>query len=251
MTPPSTTTLAAASVRTRSAVVTAPSVAVPRHMALVLDAAPQNRSAGPAKSLNAMHETVCGCMERGVRYLSVFVPDRTAQSPAALEALEAFVTSEAESLALWGIRLSGVMPPHASAAHCMGGLAAALQKASAISIEDEKLTLTLVIGIDGKMQLIDAIRRLSSDAAASRNVPEKINPELLENYLSLPGLPPVDLLVRTGGESRLSSFLLWHAAYAELLFLETPWTEFRRATLDAAIADYARRSRTFGALPAK
>ncbi|MCY3024383.1 MAG: undecaprenyl diphosphate synthase family protein, partial [Planctomycetota bacterium] len=91
----------------------------------------------------------------------------------------------------------------------------------------------------------------AAEAARCKLRPSDITPERLQAQLLSRDLPPVDLLVRTGGVGRISDFLLWQAGYAELFFADVPWCDFRRDHLRAALADYARRRRTFGALPGK
>jgi len=221
----------------------------PRHLAIVVDSGRTCRASSPVESLNALREVMHGCIERGVRWLSLFVPDIRPATPAAFSMLETFVNSESESLALWGIRLRAATST-AALNGSMKSLVSALNKAAELSIVTEKLCLTLAVNANGKAQLLDAVRRMASQSTAG-DAPASKNAQSLEKHLSLSEMPPVDLLIRTGGESRLSSFLLWQAAYAELLFLETPWTQFRRATFDSAMSDYARRNRTFGALPSR
>lgn len=222
------------------------STRVPRHMAMVLDARRIGDAAAPAHSLEAMRDLVCGCLEQGVEWLSVYVPEQLVRESAAFEALENFVRSQADALAVWGIRLSALTPPNLSGAEKLLG---AIREAGALPLEDVRLNLTIAVNYDGRTELLAAIKHLADEAAAGRIAPDKLSAEMLESSLFMRGLPPVDLLVRTGGDKSLSSFLLWHAAYAELLFLDVPFTQFRRQHLKTALADYARRSRTFGALP--
>jgi undecaprenyl diphosphate synthase len=98
---------------------------------------------------------------------------------------------------------------------------------------------------------VSAIRRLCEAATRGDLMPSDIGPQDLARSLCLRGMPPVDLLVRTGGETALSDFLLWQSAYTELLFIETAWPQFRQNAFASAMSDYARRQRTFGALPSK
>jgi len=223
-----------------------PSTRVPRHVALVLDARRLGDPAAPAHSLEAMRDLVCGCLEHGVEWLSVFVPEVLVRDKAASEALEGFVRTQGEALALWGIRLQALTPPAFSGAEKLVG---AIRECADVPLEEEKLRLTLAVNCDGRAELLEAIKQLAADAAAGKVSAQNVSVEALERNLFQRGLPPVDLLIRTGGDKSLSSFLLWHAAYAELLFINEPFTHFRRQHLNAALNDYARRSRTFGALP--
>lgn len=219
---------------------------VPRHLAMVLDARRLGDAAAPAHSLEAMRDLVCGCLESGVECLSVFVPEELVREAAAFEALEAFVRTQREALALWGIKLQALTPPDFRGAENLMG---AIREVSETPLEEEKLRLTIAVNYDGRAELLEAIRQLADAAAAGKVSAQNVSAEAIERHFFQRGLPPVDLLIRTGGDRSLSSFLLWHAAYAELLFLSEPFTQFRRQHLKAALADYARRSRTFGALP--
>jgi undecaprenyl diphosphate synthase len=96
----------------------------------------------------------------------------------------------------------------------------------------------------GRTEIIEATRK----AVESGIRPGKIDETLFEGFLNTAGLPDVDLLVRTGGEKRLSNFLLWQSAYAELYFTDTPWPDFNHAEIEKALADFTRRQRRFGGL---
>ena len=91
-------------------------------------------------------------------------------------------------------------------------------------------------------------RRLAEQVAAGELEPAAIDEGRIESELDTHDLPPLDLLIRTSGEQRLSNFLLWQAAYAELLFVDTLWPDFDGGTMDAALAEYARRERRYGGL---
>jgi undecaprenyl pyrophosphate synthase len=115
--------------------------------------------------------------------------------------------------------------------------------------EAARMRVKLQIAAGGRAELVQAMLRLAADAAAGTVTADEITPQRLAEYLPSHDLPPVDLLIRTGGVTRLSDFLLWQAAYAELLFVGVPWASFGRDDFRAALDDYARRRRTFGALP--
>jgi undecaprenyl diphosphate synthase len=92
------------------------------------------------------------------------------------------------------------------------------------------------------------MRQLAGEVAAGRLSPDQIDEARIDEALDTGGLPPLDLMIRTSGERRLSNFLLWQAAYSELLFVDTLWPDFDEAAMDAALADYARRERRYGGL---
>ena len=107
------------------------------------------------------------------------------------------------------------------------------------------LLLTAAISYGGREEILRAVKRMMKDGLT----PEEINENTFENYLYTKGLPPPDLIIRTSGEMRLSNFLLWQSAYSELYFTETMWPDFTKDEFIAAIGEYQRRERRFGALP--
>lgn len=117
-----------------------------------------------------------------------------------------------------------------------------------LTAHNTRMTLQIAFNYGGRAELIDAARVLTADVAAGRLQPDKIDERSLTARLYGPDAPDVDLMIRTSGEQRLSNFLLWEAAYAELVFDEVLWPEFRRDHLFAAIAEFQRRTRRFGAV---
>jgi trans,polycis-polyprenyl diphosphate synthase len=107
--------------------------------------------------------------------------------------------------------------------------------------------LQFCVNYGGRAEIVDAVRRLSRDVQAGGLNPAKIDERTIAAYLDEPGLPDVDLFIRTSGEQRTSNFLLWQSAYAELMFVDTPWPDFDRRHLWAGCASYAQRNRRFGA----
>jgi undecaprenyl diphosphate synthase len=108
------------------------------------------------------------------------------------------------------------------------------------------MTLALALNYGGRRDVVNAIRALAVRARAGMVIPEEINEESLRSYLTTSDLPDPDLIIRTGGEKRLSDFLLFESAYAELFFTETFWPDFSLETLDEALSAYARRQRRYG-----
>jgi undecaprenyl diphosphate synthase len=102
-----------------------------------------------------------------------------------------------------------------------------------------------------RQEIARAAQRLAREAKEGRRDVESIDAETLGRYLDTPDIPDPDLIIRTSGEQRLSNFLMWQAAYSELVFVPTHWPDFDKATLESAIAEYARRERRFGGLVAK
>jgi undecaprenyl diphosphate synthase len=110
------------------------------------------------------------------------------------------------------------------------------------------MTLVIAFNYGGRAELVDAARGIAADVAAGRLDPDRVDERTLARHLYLPDVPDPDLLVRTSGEYRLSNYLLWQLAYAELYFTETLWPDFRRENLFEAIAAYQKRQRRFGGL---
>jgi undecaprenyl diphosphate synthase len=108
---------------------------------------------------------------------------------------------------------------------------------------NERLLLWIAFDYGSRAELVDAVRRLAEEGVA----PEAVSEAAIAERLYAPDLPDPDLVVRTSGEQRLSNFLLWQSAYAELVFVETLWPDFGSGDLRAALTEYARRRRRFGA----
>lgn len=114
------------------------------------------------------------------------------------------------------------------------------------SAANRGMTLTLALSYGGRESITRAIRALARDVAAGLLRPDAIDQDRISAYLPTHELPPLDLLIRTSGEQRVSNFLLWEIAYAELMFVETPWPEFRRAHLQECLSRYGTRERRYG-----
>ncbi len=112
--------------------------------------------------------------------------------------------------------------------------------------ENDKLTLNLALSYGGRFELIRAIRNIAAEVKSGDITTADIDEKLIDNHLYTAGLPEPDLLIRTGGEARLSNFLLWQASYAEIYFTDVMWPEFRDQAFADAIAEYQGRERRFG-----
>lgn len=219
---------------------------VPEHVAVVAEC-----SAGAAAALEALDDCAEAGLESGVRCLSVLLADarwaerNDADFAALLRALAERIGRNAPGLAGRGIqfKIIGQRP----ARHAR--LYDALCRAAETPRRHVALEVALAVNYDGRADLLQAVRRLARDAAEGRADPSALNAAALAQRQLCGGLPPVDLMIRTGGRTALSHFLLWNAAYAELLFTDAPWAEFRARQFHLALDDYARRRRTFGALP--
>jgi undecaprenyl diphosphate synthase len=128
---------------------------------------------------------------------------------------------------------------------------ATLRETERLTARNDGMTLVLALNYGGQAEIVDAARALAADCAAGRLAPEAIDEDRLRSRFYLPGMPDVDLLIRTAGERRVSNFLLWQIAYAEIHSSPKRWPEFRRADLEVAFEDFALRKRKFGGLVAK
>ena len=112
--------------------------------------------------------------------------------------------------------------------------------------KNDKLTLNLALSYGGRAEMIRAVRNIAAEVIAGDIKTDEIDENIIDSHLYTAGLPEPDLLIRTGGESRLSNFLLWQASYAEIYFTDAMWPEFREEAFASAIAEYQRRERRFG-----
>ena len=153
--------------------------------------------------------------------------------------LRFYIQKELDSLHREGIRLQ-ILGDHTA---FEADVAAMVDKAVAKTAGNSRMTLAIALNYGARAELVRAVRTVAGTLA-----PEEIDEARIDAALDTGGLPALDLLIRTSGEQRLSNFLLWQAAYAELLFVDTLWPDFDRAALRAALAEYARRERRYGGL---
>jgi undecaprenyl diphosphate synthase len=227
--------------------------AVPRHLAVIMDGngrwAKQRhlpRFAGHKRGLEAVRATVQACAERGVRFLTLFAFSsenwrRPAEEVALLMQLfHGALTSEVEKLHRNGIRLRVI----GDLARFDARLRKLVEQGERLTSGNTHMTLTIAANYGGRWDILQAVSRLLREQpeAARQGVGEA----QLTPYLAMSYAPEPDLFIRTGGEQRVSNFLLWQLAYTELYFTDTLWPDFGAAALDAAIASYAARERRFG-----
>jgi undecaprenyl diphosphate synthase len=126
-----------------------------------------------------------------------------------------------------------------------------LQEAEDLTRNNTSLTLVVAFNYGARQEIARAARRLAAEVAAGKLAADAISPDLLTRNLDAPDIPDPDVIIRTSGEQRLSNFLLWQAAYSELVFVSTNWPDFDRSILEQAIVEYRRRERRFGGLVAQ
>ncbi|MBV9884889.1 MAG: isoprenyl transferase [Sphingomonadaceae bacterium] len=222
---------------------------VPRHVAIIMDgngrwakARGLPRAAGHRAGAEAARAVLRAAGEAGVQCLTLYAFSsenwrRPAQEIADLTGLLRFyIQRELSNLHKEGIRLKILGDHNAFEADVAKMVDKAVEKTAA----NRRMTLAIALNYGGRSEIVRAARA----AAAAGEIDE----EAIERALDTSDLPPLDLLIRTSGEHRLSNFLLWQAAYAELLFVDTLWPDFDGDALRAALADYARRERRYGGL---
>lgn len=229
---------------------------VPRHVGIIMDGngrwAGQRglpRNAGHAQGESALFDTVEGALELGLRWLTVyaFSTENWKRPPSEVRFLMNFnrdlLVRRSGELDERGVRVRFVGRRRRPVP---GRLVAMMEDTEARTARNTRMTLQVAFNYGGRAELVDAARSLAADAAAGRLNPQRITASSIQARLYEPEAPDVDLLVRTSGEQRLSNFLLWEAAYAELVFTEVLWPDFDRTTLAEAVAEYQRRGRRFG-----
>ncbi|MFG2908037.1 polyprenyl diphosphate synthase [Kitasatospora sp. NPDC048286] len=237
--------------RTRSV----PAEGAPAHVAVIMDG---NRRWAEARRLPARYGHQAGqraalrlvnaALRLGVRHLSLYAFstenwDRPPEELTALfDSLADGLARSAEGLHALGVRIRWC----GRRDRVDESLASSIALVESLTSNNGTLTLTVCVDYGGREELAAAARGLAAEAVAGGIRPEEIGPADLARHLYLPDLPDVDLLIRTSGEQRISNFLPWHLAYAELLFDPTPWPDYALARLREAVRAYAARERRFG-----
>jgi undecaprenyl diphosphate synthase len=224
---------------------------VPRHVAIIMDGNGRwaqrrrlPRIAGHRRGAEAVRATVRACAERGIAYLTLFAFSsenwrRPAEEVALLMKLfKTALQNEVDKLHANGVRVKVV----GDTSRFDPKLRKLIERAEELTAANHALTLTIAANYGGRWDILQGMNRLIRENAS----PGEINENLLAPYLAMSYAPEPDLFIRTGGEQRISNFLLWQLAYTELYFTESLWPDFDAAALDQAIASYRSRERRFG-----
>ncbi len=228
---------------------------VPAHIGIIMDGngrwargRGQPRTAGHRAGTDATREIVRACGELGVSYLTVYVFSAENWGRPAIEVsmlmdlLVEMTRREIKSLCENNVRLMAIgaldkLPPKTRAALLKG-------------IEDTSgntgLTLILAISYGGRSEIVNAARTFARAAVENPELIDTLDESAFGGYMYTRGIPDPELIIRTGGDRRISNFLLWQSAYAELYITDTLWPDFDKAALIAAIEDFNRRDRRFG-----
>jgi undecaprenyl diphosphate synthase len=233
--------------------------AIPRHVAIIMDgngrwARERNlpRPLGHRSGMKSVREVVEGAIEIGIEVLSLFAfSQENWQRPvteiqALMSLLEEYIAREADELAAQGVRvqvlgdLARLTPPAAAAA----------AQLMARTQHNDRLLLNLFISYGSRAEIVRAAQQLAEDVLAGRMAVTGIDEDAIAERLYTAGVPDPDLLIRTSGEQRISNFMLWQVAYAELYMSPELWPNFRRQELYAAVLDFQNRDRRFGRVTA-
>src|SRR4051794_3595549 len=234
--------------------------AVPRHVAIIMDgngrwAAARGlpRAEGHRRGVEALRRTVRAAGDIGIEILTIFSFSSenwsrpTSEVRELMGLLRRFIRNDLVELHQNGVHVRVI----GEREDLDSEIRRLLEEAEQLTRDNNKLTLVVAFNYGGRQEIARAAQRLVDEVVAGRLAAGAITADRLGAALDAPDLPDPDLIIRTSGEQRLSNFLLWQAAYSELVFVPTYWPDFDRTTLESAIAEYRRRERRFGGLVAK
>jgi undecaprenyl diphosphate synthase len=228
---------------------------IPRHVAVIMDGNGRwakkrglPRTAGHERGEQSLVEVVKGAIEIGVEAISAyaFSTENWSRSPEEVRFLMGFnrdvVRRRREELHELGVRVrwAGRTP------RLWRSVIKELRIAEELTRDNDVLTLTMCVNYGGRAEIADAARALALDVAAGRVNPARVDERTFARYLYVPEVPDADMVWRTSGEERLSNFMLWQAAYAEMVFSDVLWPDVDRLAFWAAIEEYAKRNRRYG-----
>jgi undecaprenyl diphosphate synthase len=230
---------------------------VPRHVAIIMDGNGRwakkrllPRVAGHKKGVDTVKAVVRAAGDLGIEVLTLYAFstenwNRPADEVSDLMGLlRHFIERDLEELHSNGVRLKIIGDYKA----LQPELVALIDGAITRTADNRNQTLVIALNYGSQAEIANAARRLAEKVAAGELAPSAITPEAMDAELDTADLPPLDLLIRTSGEVRLSNFLLWQCAYAEMVFVDTLWPDYGKAELETAIDAFAGRNRRFGGL---
>jgi len=230
--------------------------ALPRHIAIIMDgngrwaqARGLPRIAGHRRGAEAVRRTLTAAAEFGVPYLTLFgFSSENWKRPLAevddlMGLLRHYLRGEIAELHRNGVRLRVI----GERSRLAPDIVILIENAEALTRDNRGVNLTIALSYGGRAEIIAAMRVLAAKAVAGELAPDAIDEDVIARHLFTADIPDPDLLIRTSGEQRISNFLLWQCAYAELVFTKTLWPDFGRDDLEQAIADYGGRERRYGA----
>jgi undecaprenyl diphosphate synthase len=233
---------------------------VPRHVAIIMDgngrwAAARGlpRGEGHRRGVEALRRTVRAAGDLGIDYLTIFSfsAENWSRPPTEVRELMAlmrrFIRHDLADLHRNGVRVRVI----GERENLDSDIRHLLDEAEELTSDNDKLVLVVAFNYGARQEIARAAQRIAAAVAAGDLAVSAVTADKIASYLDAPDLPDPDLIIRTSGEQRLSNFLLWQAAYSELVFVPTYWPDFDRAALESAITEYRRRERRFGGLVAR
>ncbi len=228
---------------------------VPAHVAIIMDGNGrwakkhgEHRVVGHANGVRSVREALTGATEIGVKYLTLYAfSTENWNRPqdevnALMDLLVKTVIDEIDELMEKGVKLHAIGDLESLPASCRTTLFEAIERTKS----NTRITLTLALSYSARWEITQMVRKVAAKAASGEIDPQHIDEQVIGSNLSTAGIPDPELLIRTSGEQRISNFLLWQIAYAELWFTPVFWPDFRKEHLFAAIHDYQNRERRFG-----
>lgn len=228
---------------------------VPQHVAIIMDGngrwAEQHgepRISGHMNGVTGVREALTGASEIGVRWLTLYAFSTEnwnrpqAEVSALMDLLVRTVVNEIEELHQQSVRLRAIGDVESLPENCRQ----TLEDAMARTAGNTRITLTLALSYSARWEITRMAQRMAADAKAGTLNPAAVDEQAVAERLATAGMPDPELLIRTSGEQRISNFLLWQIAYAELWFTPVLWPDFRKEHLFQAVLDYQGRERRFG-----
>jgi undecaprenyl diphosphate synthase len=228
---------------------------LPSHIAIIMDGngrwaqkIDRKRTFGHKKGVSSVKDCISGAINLGIKNLTLYVFSTENWNRPALEInalmnlLVGSLKKETDSLIKNDIKLTAI----GDLDSLTNGTREKLNEVINRTLENKKLNLNLAISYGSKQELVNAVKIISNKVKNNIISHEKIDENIINEHLYTRNLPSVDLLIRTGGESRVSNFLLWQIAYAELYFTEILWPDFKKEDFYNAVLDYQNRERRFG-----
>ncbi len=236
----------------------APDVAydvLPQHVAIIMDgngrwakARGLPRTAGHKKGADALRNALNACRDSGVKYLTIYAFSsenwkRSSEEVSDLmQLLRHYLDNELQSMHKNKVRMRFI----GDLSLLSDDIRASIKNATELTAQHQDFNLTIALSYGSRQELVRTMRKLAQKVASGEIKAEDINEDHITQSLDTAGVPEPDLLIRTGGEQRLSNFLLWQSAYTEFYFTPVLWPDFDKAHFDTALHEYARRERRYG-----
>jgi undecaprenyl diphosphate synthase len=230
--------------------------APPRHIAIIMDgngrwakARGMPRIAGHRSGAEAVRRTTVAAAELGISYLTLFgFSSENWKRPSAevsdlMGLLRHYLRGEIAELQRNGVRLKVI----GELDRLAPDIVALIDRAVQLTRHNTTVTLTIALAYGGRAEIVAAVRAIAARVACGSLAADAVDEDCLSRHLLTAGTPDPDLLIRTSGEQRISNFLLWQCAYAELIFTKTFWPDFAKSDLERAIEEYCGRERRYGA----